>query len=127
MLSIYIESFIAFCVIIVLLWFDFQRNIPCFCYSITLSSWYSSRNRSKIDIKYPSCLNPPYLMLHRCEENLHDIYWFSAIKKPIKIYIICILNFNVNLYWLVGGESSVFFLKFCFSCFVSLALQLAAS
>ena len=37
MLSIYIEIFNGFCVIMVLLWFDFQRNILCLCYSIRLS------------------------------------------------------------------------------------------
>ena len=36
MLSLYIEKFISFCVIMLLLWFDFHRNIPIEqeCYSI---------------------------------------------------------------------------------------------
>ena len=37
MLSLYIENSISFCVIMLLLWFDFHRNIPCLCYSIRSS------------------------------------------------------------------------------------------
>ena len=109
MLSLYIEKFISFCVIMLLLWFDFHRNILCLCYSIKkLSLWYSSRNSSQIDMKYLSCLNPTYLMLHRCLETLRNIFWFSPLQKLAKINIICILNFNLSLRWLVGRKSPVF-------------------
>ena len=37
MLSLYIENCISFCVILLLLWFDFHRNIHSLCYSITSS------------------------------------------------------------------------------------------
>ena len=63
-------------------------------------------------------------MLHRCVETLHSIYWFSPLQKPAKIYIICILNFNVSLCWLVGEKKPC---CFYFSHFISLALQVAAS
>ena len=34
MLHLYIENAISFCVIMLLVWFDFHRNIPCLCYSM---------------------------------------------------------------------------------------------
>ena len=120
MLSLCIENFCSFCVIMLLLWFDFHRNIPCLCYAtllcyvpclcylVCLSSRCSSRNRSQIDMKYPSCLKPPYLTLHRCAKILQNISGFSPLQKPPKSYIICILNFNVSLCWFVGGKSHVF-------------------
>ena len=37
MLSVYIENRINFCVIMLLLWLDFHRNIPCLCYSVRSS------------------------------------------------------------------------------------------
>ena len=129
MLSLYIEIFISFCVIILLLWFDFHRSIPCLCYSIRSSPRGTAAEI--VLMKYLSCLNPPYLTLHRCVENLHDIYWFSTLQKLAKIYIICILNFNVSLCWLVGGKIPVFqglvltlflFFSYCFSRFVSLGI-----
>ena len=108
-----------------LLWFDFLRKTPCLCYSI---------KSSPRDMKYPSCLNPPYLTLDRCVETLHNIYWFSRLQKPVKMYIICILNFNVSLCWLVVEKALFFqdwvlnlflFLNFYFSRFVSLGLERA--
>ena len=109
MLSLHIENFISFCVIMLLLWFDFHRNILCLCSSIKkLSLLYSSSSRSQIDMKYLSCLNPTYLTLHRCVEILCNIFWFSPFQKVAKIYIICILNFNLSLCWLVDGKSSAF-------------------
>ena len=125
MLSLCNENFSSFCVIMLLLWFDFHINIPCLCYDnllilpcLYLSSWYSSRNCSQIYMKYPSCLNPPYLTLHRGVKTLQYIYWFSLLQKPAKIHIICILNFNVSLCWLVGGKSHVFPLIFAFHLLV---------
>ena len=77
---------------------------------------------------------PPYLTLHRYVEILHNIYWFSLLHKPAKIYIICILNFSVNLCWLVGGKSlafsrfrpySIFVLEFLlFICILNFSVSL---
>ena len=81
-------------------------------------------------MKYPSGLNPPYLTLYRCSKTLNNIYRFSLLQKPAKIYIICILNFNVSLCQLVGGKCpvSIFFLNFCFShLLVQVYSQLLAS
>ena len=72
MRSLYIENFIGFCVIMLLLWFNFHRNINCLCYTIT-----SSPRDTAVEIvprKYPSCLNAAYLTLRRCVETLHNIY-----------------------------------------------------
>ena len=41
MFSLYIKNYISFYVIMLQVWFDFPRNIPRLCYSIT-SSWHDT-------------------------------------------------------------------------------------
>ena len=72
MFSLYIENFLSFSVIMLLLWFDFHRNMPCLCYSIRTSP--SDTAAEIVPMKYTSCLSPPYLTLQRCVETLHNIY-----------------------------------------------------
>ena len=76
-------------------------------------------------MKYPSCLDLPYLKLDRCVENFNNIYSFIPAQKPAKIYIVCILRFNVSLCGLAGRKRprsipySIFVLKFFLFRFVS--------
>ena len=99
---VYTLKILSVFVISLLLWFDFHRNIPC------IRSSLRDTTAKVVPMKYPSYLNPSYLTVRRCVETLHNIYWFSPLQKPAKIYIICILNFNVSLCWPVGGKSLVF-------------------
>ena len=43
------------------------------------------------------------LTLHRCLETLDNIYWLSPLLKLAKIYVICVLNFNVSLFGLLAS------------------------
>ena len=134
MLSLCIENFCSFCVIMLLLWFDFHRNIPCLCYAtllcyvpclcylVCLSSRYSSRNRSQIDMKYPSCLKPPYLTLHRCAKILQNISWFSPLQKPAKKLYHLYFEFQCELVLVCWWKKPCIFLNFCIPHFGRLGL-----
>ena len=50
MLSLYIENSVSCCMILLLIWYDFSRNIPCLCYSITGSPCLKSSRFSPYSI-----------------------------------------------------------------------------
>ena len=60
MLSLYIENFISFYVIMLLLWFGFHRGSP---------RDTAAEIVPQIDMKYPSCLNPLYRKVAQMRRN----------------------------------------------------------
>ena len=132
MLSLYIENFISFCVIMLLFWFDFHRNIPCLCYSIRNSPRDTT---TEIVPKLTWNILLPWIHLtYRCTDalKLYIIFTDFDRSRNQQKFISSVLWISM---WACVGllvEKALFFqdlvltlflfLNFCFSRFVSLGL-----
>ena len=118
MLSLYFESFISFVWLCCYFGLVFIETYLAYAIAwealLVIQQQKSFPNWHEISFLLESTLPN----MQKCVEALHDIYWFSPLQKPAKIYIICILNFNVSLCWLVGGKSPVFSRFSIYSTFV---------
>ena len=79
MLSLCIENSISFCAIILLLWFDFHRNILCLCYSI----------RSSPRLKSHDLVLTLFLFLNFCFSRFVSLGLQLSASSPIYLGFSC--------------------------------------